>query len=343
MNRVLVIWLGVLALALPPCITAEPTNKPTCAVLTFDAQGVSPQEARLLTDRFIAEFNRLGLYRLLSREKMGEILKAQAFSRSENCSATECAIEAGKLLQIRYIIYGSVGKVGQTHTVSVSLADVESGETEKAANYDVKGEIDDLLTKGMAVLARRLLGMEVAEKAPVSKPEPILPVPVQSSSESQKPGEQSPAAHRSDYCATNCFITPNANAAPVNGIAAIRWNLPATVREGDDVESQVTWEFTKAPQSYDYNPNAVIHVNVFGDWRPQVELARLVKGELLGKPRAMTKTFQFKAPDTQGVYKMRWMFITWYYPNSSYYGGREEPKDNCSPITWTEIEFRVVK
>lgn len=55
-----------LAACLP--LGAAATNKPTCAVLTFDAKaGIAKDEAGLLSDRFEGEFNKLGQYTLVSR------------------------------------------------------------------------------------------------------------------------------------------------------------------------------------------------------------------------------------------------------------------------------------
>lgn len=141
---------------------AAGTNKPTCAVLTFDAKGGIPRDqAELLTERFSTEFGKLGQYRLMSRDKMAEILKAQQFSRSDNCSASECALEAGKMLAIQYIVGGPVGHLGKTYTANASLANVESGETERPVSHDIQGEIDEVLTKGMEVTARKLVGLAV--------------------------------------------------------------------------------------------------------------------------------------------------------------------------------------
>jgi hypothetical protein len=136
------------------------TNAPTCAVLTFDAQtGLTAGEVSLLSDRFTVEFGRLGKYRLLSRSKTSEILREQKFSRSETCSATDCAIEAGRLLSVRYMVYGSLGKLGNVYTANAYLVNVETGAAESTTTLDVRGNIEDLLTQGMEIMGRRLVGL----------------------------------------------------------------------------------------------------------------------------------------------------------------------------------------
>jgi hypothetical protein len=132
--------------------------KPTCAVLTFDAKGgVSRDEAFLLSDRFAIELDKTGVYTLTPRGKQAEVLQEQKFSRSDNCSATDCAIEAGKLLGAQFMVYGSVGKIGSVYTVNVYLINVESGVSEKSATVDQRGVVEDLLMIGMAESTRRLI------------------------------------------------------------------------------------------------------------------------------------------------------------------------------------------
>ncbi len=146
---------------------ARPAEKQTCAVLNFDAQaGITREETAILSERFAIEFGTLGAYQLISRSKMKEVLEMQKFAHSDNCSATECAIEAGKLLSAQFMIYGSVGKLGTTWTVNAALVNVESGAIESQGSVDVDGKVDDLLKSGMHNAARQLAGLAPAVAAP---------------------------------------------------------------------------------------------------------------------------------------------------------------------------------
>lgn len=157
--------LCAMLLLFVPLVAGAVVTKPTCAILTFDAKGgVSKDEASLLTDRFSIELDKTGAYLLTPREKLGEVLQEQKFSRSDNCSATDCAIEAGKLLGAQFMVYGSLGRVGSTYTVNAYVVNVENGATVKTANYDMRAEVDDLLTRGMAAVVRKLLGLPVQEE-----------------------------------------------------------------------------------------------------------------------------------------------------------------------------------
>jgi hypothetical protein len=145
-------------------------DKPTCAVLTLDAKGgISQEESALLTDRFAAEFDKLGRYQILNRSKMKEILDQQNFARSESCSAAECAVEAGKLLAAQKMIYGTVGKFGELYTVNTCLIDVETGSQERSGTSDFRGPKEDVLTVLMAANAHKLLGLKPPSEALQSK------------------------------------------------------------------------------------------------------------------------------------------------------------------------------
>ena len=62
---------ALLSLALAASSAAYAADKPTCAVLTFDARSGIPQDqAALLADRFAIELGALGEYTMINRAKM---------------------------------------------------------------------------------------------------------------------------------------------------------------------------------------------------------------------------------------------------------------------------------
>ena len=115
----------------------------TIAVLEFEGQGVSQSETKTLTDRFRDEMFKTGVYIVLERGKMDEVLKEQGFQQS-GCVTSECAVEVGNMLGVQQMIGGSIGKVGNIYTVSARVIDVQTGEVLKSANYDHIGDIGQL-------------------------------------------------------------------------------------------------------------------------------------------------------------------------------------------------------
>jgi TolB-like protein len=145
----------------------------TLAVLEFEGDGVSQSETRTLTNRLRDEVFKTGVYIVLERGEMDEVLKEQGFQQT-GCVTSECAVEVGNMLGVQQMIGGSIGKVGNMYTVSARIIDVETGKVLKSANYDHIGAIEGLLIDGMKNLAYDLTGKDGFVKKDITpKDEPI--------------------------------------------------------------------------------------------------------------------------------------------------------------------------
>ena len=129
----------------------------TIAVLDFDGDGVSKSETRTLTNRLRDEMFKTGVYIVLDRGTMDDVLKEQQFSLS-GCVTSECAVEIGNMLGVQKMIGGSIGKVGNIYTISARIIDVATGKVLKSAKYDNIDNIETLLTQGMQEIALKLVG-----------------------------------------------------------------------------------------------------------------------------------------------------------------------------------------
>lgn len=133
--------------------------------MEFDAYGIGQFEAQTLTDRLRNSIAEAGIYRLVDRGAMEEILEEQGFQQT-GCTSDECIVEVGKLLGVQFMLGGSIGKVGKTFTVSMRIIDIETAGIVKTASYDMTGEVDELLTRGMGEAAALLLGLEEGAAPP---------------------------------------------------------------------------------------------------------------------------------------------------------------------------------
>ena len=115
------------------------------AVLDFSTSGgLSKMEAVTLTNRLRSMLVKTNAFVVLERGKVKEILIEQGFQQL-GCTTTECAVEVGKMLNVQKIVSGTIGKLGRTWTMDISLIDIESSQIEKSFFQDYKGEIDELL------------------------------------------------------------------------------------------------------------------------------------------------------------------------------------------------------
>lgn len=160
------------------------------AVLDFDGIGISQPEATALSNRLRNELFRLGKFYVVDRGMMETILAEQDFQQT-GCTSNDCLVEVGKLLGAQQMVGGSVSKVGRTFTVSARLVDVETGRVLSVSDFDLRGELDDMLTRGMAQVAA-MLSLSATdddlpavaefeeltlEPAPQAAPEPIVAAP----------------------------------------------------------------------------------------------------------------------------------------------------------------------
>lgn len=139
----------------------------TISVLDFQANGISPTEASILTDRFRAELIQLKEYSVIERAAMQEILEEQGFQQS-GCVTDECVVEVGQMLGAQQMVGGSIGRLGDVFTITARVIDVESGEILNVTTYDHEGDIGSLLKTGMRQVALDLFSkQEVASVSAV--------------------------------------------------------------------------------------------------------------------------------------------------------------------------------
>jgi len=83
-------------------------------------------------------------YEVIERQDMDKIFE-QFDIQNTGCVSDSCAIEFGKMLQADRILQGTIGKVGNTYSVSARILDVAT--TKAVANTDrqLRGSIDDVL------------------------------------------------------------------------------------------------------------------------------------------------------------------------------------------------------
>jgi TolB-like protein len=143
---------------------AQTGNKINIAMMDLEAHGISENESHSLANRLRGELVKTGTFTIVERGKMNEILNEQGFQQS-GCTSDECAVEVGRLLNVKQIATGSVGKVGSIYTVSIRLIDVQSGEIINTVNEDCGCPIEQVLTKSMRNAALKLSGKKTDEKS----------------------------------------------------------------------------------------------------------------------------------------------------------------------------------
>ena len=141
-------WLQSFLLFCGLCLSIPAEDRPTCAVLNFEAgAGLSEEEARFIHARFSALLPKFDQYDVVAESRIQDLLKVAQFNRSDFTSTMDYALEIGKVLQIRYMIIGTVGRIGDLYSLNTSVVDIETGKIIDTAITDHKGTITDFSTR----------------------------------------------------------------------------------------------------------------------------------------------------------------------------------------------------
>jgi len=99
------------------------------AILNLDAKGVKPSVAGVVTESVRYEFSKQKDFDLVAREKMDQLAREKAIQLS-GCTDISCAVQIGKALNVKKMVVGSVGKLGQKYLVFLRVVDVEKENVE---------------------------------------------------------------------------------------------------------------------------------------------------------------------------------------------------------------------
>jgi len=152
---------------------SAPKQQISIAVQDLSAKGVAQADADILSDRIRTELVNTGLFRVMERGQMESILKEQGFQKSGICEEQSCMVEVGQLLGVQRILSGTIGKIGQTYTITVRLIDVQSGEILIATTVDCKCAIDVVLQKS----TKEIIQLFVQKNSPAPEKPPTAEQP----------------------------------------------------------------------------------------------------------------------------------------------------------------------
>ena len=121
-------------LCLPHLYAQEfPTHERiAAAVLDIIPQNVTAGEAALITELLKDELLKINLYALVEKQQLDAVIAEQSFQHF-GLTEAERAVDLGKILNVKTIFIGSLGKIGNVRILAVRMVDVESGEIVKSA------------------------------------------------------------------------------------------------------------------------------------------------------------------------------------------------------------------
>lgn len=128
-------------------------KKMSIAVLDLEANNVPQAITSAISEFLRLEFFKVQRYDVVERKNIDKILKEQAFQYT-GCTTSECAVEIGKILNVHYVIVGSVNKLGNEYTIQIRLVDVEKARVVLADMVECDSE--DRLAEATKELVQRI-------------------------------------------------------------------------------------------------------------------------------------------------------------------------------------------
>lgn len=188
----LFIFIFGFLLCIPVPGISAPLNKPVCAVLTFhpDINSTEHYESRYITNRYSTLLEQLDIYEIMSPDKVTERLKDSKWQMVDTCNRKECALEAGRIIGVDYIIYGVLGHIGKLYSMDTTLLDVKKGKVINNATTDFEGSRNNFAKQAPPKNIQKLFGIStpppgwekiLSEGTP--KKEVILPEPAPATAE----------------------------------------------------------------------------------------------------------------------------------------------------------------
>ncbi|WP_224247678.1 CsgG/HfaB family protein [Hyalangium gracile] len=104
----------------------HPDEKPRLLVADLAAQGVSAEEAAALTDALVQTLSQRGLFQVISRRDVQTVLSTERQRQMLGAcdeDPTRCATDVGTLLQVRYVMTGSLSRLGSTYELALQMLD----------------------------------------------------------------------------------------------------------------------------------------------------------------------------------------------------------------------------
>ncbi len=148
------------------------TTRYQIAVTDMQCRGISKSSSAIITDRIRAELFNTGVFTVLERGLMDEILKEQGFQQT-GCTSDACVVEVGQLLGVTHMVAGAVGKIGKLYTISLRLIDVATGKLTHTATLDCEYAIERVLSEATPAIVREMAGKVSGKTTSFS---PIIPV-----------------------------------------------------------------------------------------------------------------------------------------------------------------------
>jgi len=137
-----VTFVIIMLFAVSSVYSEENESSPVVAILDFKAINTPAADALVVTEYLRKTLSDLEGIKLVERSFMEAIIKEQKLQLS-GCTDNDCAVEVGKILNAKYVITGSYGRLEDYYYINLRLVKIEEGKLLRAAEERIT-EIKEL-------------------------------------------------------------------------------------------------------------------------------------------------------------------------------------------------------
>ena len=116
---------------------------------------MSAADAAVVADWLRGALVATDAFTVVEKKNMDKILAEQAFQQT-GCTNEECAVKLGKVLNVRQIVVGSLGRYMGVNVLNIRVVDVETGGAVYADK--AKGNTAEEMDAAIAAMASRMAG-----------------------------------------------------------------------------------------------------------------------------------------------------------------------------------------
>ena len=138
--------------------SVETGGKPTIAIADLEPQNVAAGDSAVITDMFRTELVKQRTFSVIEKSNMEKVLTEQSFQQT-GCTSSECAVKIGKILNVRYLIVGSFGKLMGQYIITFRMVDVETANvvySDSSKNLSNQNQVTSSISEMAARLGKAI-------------------------------------------------------------------------------------------------------------------------------------------------------------------------------------------
>ncbi|GEM_PF-1919070 len=137
----------------PPAVKKPPHN---VGLIPFEAHaGVQPGEVASVSELFASALQQTNRFVVVDRKTINAMMQERDFQASQDDNAQMA--KSGKVLSMKKMISGSVGRLGNKYIMNIKMIDVESTLVDLAISQAYDGELSEIGEEFIPEIVSQLL------------------------------------------------------------------------------------------------------------------------------------------------------------------------------------------